>query len=73
MTTTTPGALIRHFKGTLMKVLHRAMEAGAGREVVVYIHLDDGEIWTRPVEEFEELVAWPDGVHRKRFILAEQS
>lgn len=70
-TNTTPGTLVRHFKGTLMKILHRAHDARDQKEVVVYVHLDDGRIWTRPVEEFDELVAWPDGVHRKRFIVAE--
>ncbi len=71
ITNTTPGALVRHFKGTQMKILHRAHDASTQQEVVVYIHLDDGRIWVRPVEEFDQLVAWPDGVVRKRFIVAE--
>ena len=72
MSNILPGALLLHFKGTKMKVLHRATDAATGKEVVVYVHLDDGRIWTRPVEEFNDLVYWPDGQTRKRFIVVDE-
>lgn len=68
-TNTTPGATVRHFKGSKMKILHEAVEATTGKDVLVYIHLDTGAIWTRPTEEFNTQVRWPDGITRSRFIV----
>ena len=64
----SPGVLLLHYKGTKMKVLHEARETTHAHRVIVYVHLDDGEIWARPVEDFSEQVVWSDGVRRSRFI-----
>ncbi len=68
-TNTTPGVVVEHYKGTKMKILHRGRETTNGSEVITYVHLEDGSIWTRPSHEFNELVVWPDGVQRRRFVI----
>lgn len=68
---TQPGALLQHFKGTKMRVLHRALDSATCKDVIIYVHLDDGRIWVRPVEEFFQMVTWPDGERRTRFTLVE--
>jgi len=65
----TPG-LYRHFKGGEYLVLFEAKEATNGRDesVVAYASLTDGKVYTPVLKEFEEKVAWPDGVERPRFL-----
>ena len=61
-----PG-LYEHYKGGKYLVLHVAKEEATLSDVVVYAHLDDGVIWTRPVASWTQLIVWPDGHPRPRF------
>ena len=70
-TNTAPGTTVLHFKGSRMKILHKGMSTTNGDELVCYIHLEDGAIWMRPASEFDDIVMWPDGVKRTRFIVAD--
>lgn len=66
---TLPGQVIQHFKGGFYKVLHTARDADTGLDVVVYVSLQDGAVYTRNAFRFEETVEWPDGTKRARFIV----
>lgn len=66
---TEPGRIIQHFKGGHYRVLFICQDAKTKHESVVYISCSDGQVWTRLRHEFEELVRWPDGVTRARFIV----
>jgi hypothetical protein len=60
-----PG-LYRHFKGKTYKVLGVAHHSDDLEDMVVYQHLDDGQMWVRPVSSFLETVD-RDGKIQKRF------
>ena len=60
-----PG-LYRHFKGKTYKVLGVAHHSDDLEDMVVYQHLDDGQMWVRPVSSFLETVD-RDGKVQKRF------
>lgn len=66
-----PGQLLQHFKGGRYKVLFHAFSADGEPDQIVYISLQDGKIWTRAADRFTQLVMWPDGVERARFIVAD--
>lgn len=70
-TNTRPGNVIRHRKGTRYTVLHIGKLATDGKpvDVVVYLSMDDGQVWVRPKSEFKELVVWPDDVTRTRYVV----
>lgn len=57
----------RHFKGGFYCVLFDAFTSDMER-VVVYVSLQDGQIWTRPLDDWNQRVTWPDGRLRRRFI-----
>lgn len=42
-----------------------------GNRVVVYVSLTYGKVKSRDLSEFLEVVEWPDGQKRNRFVLAE--
>lgn len=44
----------RHFKGAETEVLMEAKHSETLEEMVVYRHLDTGEIWVRPKKMFLE-------------------
>jgi len=46
------GGIHRHFKGTFVRVLAEAKHSEIQEEMVVYIHLEDGQIWVRPKKMF---------------------
>lgn len=46
----------RHFKGAEIEVLMGAKHSETLEEMVVYRHLDTGEIWVRPKKMFLEKV-----------------
>jgi cyclomaltodextrinase len=46
----------QHFKGGLYEVLGVAKHSETLKELVVYKHLDTGEIWVRPKEMFLEKI-----------------
>lgn len=64
------GAKYRHFKGTTMEVIALAKHSETLEEMVVYKHLNDGEIWVRPKDMFNSLVdkeKYPDVQQKYRF------
>lgn len=64
------GPIYRHFKGGRYRVLHTAKSADDQTDQVVYISLDYGTLWVRPLAQWVELTdRWPDGVTRTRFVL----
>jgi hypothetical protein len=69
------GDVLRHFKGgryivTMFATLTETRSvAGGTTPVTVYMSLQDGKVWVRPSEQFFQLVEWPDGVKRNRFIV----
>ena len=50
------GQKYKHFKGTMIEVIDIAKHSETLEEMVVYKHLEDGEIWVRPIEMFNSLV-----------------
>jgi hypothetical protein len=63
-----------HYKGGKYLVLGVAEEstnARTGTQVVIYISLTYGKMKCRDLQEFLELVSWPDGQMKPRFIPAE--
>lgn len=56
----------RHFKGAEIEVLVEAKHSETLEEMVVYKHLDTGEIWVRPKRMFLEKVV-VDGKSTPRF------
>ena len=66
----SPG-MYRHYKGGKYLVLFVADDSTNKREgnkVVVYASLAHGTINCRDLNEFTEIVAWPDGGQKPRFI-----
>lgn len=70
------GAVYRHYKGGLYYVLAVAEHHDHdGKKDVVYLSLEHGKVVTRPLERdarnedsWTDLVEWPDGIQRRRFI-----
>lgn len=65
-----PGETYRHFKGTLMEVITIAKHSETLEDMVVYKHLEDGQVWVRPMEMFNSLVdksKYPDVTQEYRF------
>lgn len=56
----------QHYKGGIYKVIGVARHSESLEELVVYQHLDDGELWVRPAKMFLETVNI-DGKVQKRF------
>jgi hypothetical protein len=50
------GAIYTHYKGAKVRVLTEALHSETKEELVVYIHLDDGQVWVRPIKMFLENV-----------------
>lgn len=62
------GGLYRHYKGGWYRVQAIArVEAEPEKQVVIYRSLTDGEVWSRPLENFAGLVQLPDGQKVWRF------
>ncbi len=62
-----PG-VYNHFKGGRYRALLLAQSEATLEYVVIYVHLDDGSVWTRPLESWCEPVTWPDGKTYPRFM-----
>jgi hypothetical protein len=43
----------QHYKGGRYMALAVAKEEATGKEVVVYQGVNDSQVWTRPLEEFQ--------------------
>lgn len=65
-----PG-LYKHFKGKTYRVIGVAKHSEDLEDMVVYEHLDDGQMWVRPVSSFLETVN-RDGKIQKRFVKVEE-
>jgi hypothetical protein len=68
----TAGKVYEHFKGGSYLVLHivdESTNALVGRKGVVYVSLTHGLVKHRDLEEFIEIVEWPDGQQRPRFVI----
>ena len=65
-----PG-VFRHFKGGRYRVLFTAKDSETQADVVVYLSLTNGVIWTRTTAMFTEVVEHLDGVRRPRFVREE--
>jgi hypothetical protein len=53
--------LYKHYKGGLYRLLSEATHTETGENLVVYMSVETGLIWVRPVEMFYELIDLPDG------------
>ncbi len=60
------GAVYKHFKGTKVKVLFEAIDSETKEHLVIYMHLEDGVIWSRPKHMFLENIIL-DGKEIERF------
>jgi cyclomaltodextrinase / maltogenic alpha-amylase / neopullulanase len=58
--------LYQHYKGTRVKVLSVALHSETKEEMVVYVHLENGQVWVRPLKMFLEDVVI-DGKKIPRF------
>lgn len=68
------GSEYLHYKGGLYSIVAVALNAtnaADGTEVVVYKSQKDGAVYVRNMDEFLELIEWPDGVTRSRFVPAD--
>ncbi len=58
--------IYRHYKGELVRVLFTVLHSETKEEMIVYVHLDDGQLWVRPKKMFEEKIQ-KDGKEIDRF------
>ena len=58
--------IYRHFKGTQVEVFEVAKDSETMEEMVVYRHLEDGQVWVRSRTMFEETIE-RDGKVMQRF------
>jgi hypothetical protein len=67
--------LYLHKKGGLYQALALAVEEATQTPVVIYQHIEGEQIgevlWTRPLTSWNEIVEWPDGQLRPRFVWAD--
>ena len=62
-----------HHKGgkyLVLSIAEDSTNARKGKRVVIYISLTYGVVKCRDFDEFIEMVEWPNGEKRSRFILA---
>lgn len=57
----------KHFKGATYKVLCIAHDTETAKFQVIYKDVN-GAIWAHSVDTWDEIVMWPDGVNRPRFV-----
>lgn len=64
------GRLYQHYKGDFYRVI-TTCNLSEEREtvMVVYRSMKYGSRWARPLTMFQEIVTWPDGKRRPRFML----
>jgi hypothetical protein len=66
-----PPGIYQHYKGDKYRVLFVANDSSNSREgnkLVVYVSLKHGTLNCRDLDEFTEVVDWPDGSRKSRFI-----
>ncbi len=69
-----PTRVYNHHKGAkylVLSVADDSTNSRPGNKLVAYVSLTTGKIRCRDLSEFLEVVEWPDGQKRSRFILEE--
>lgn len=64
------GKKYKHFKGTIMEVIAIAKHSETLEDMVVYKHLEDNQIWVRPLDMFNSKVdkeKYPNVTQEYRF------
>lgn len=64
------GAKYKHFKDTIMEVIAIAKHSETLEDMVIYKHLEDDQIWARPLDMFNSKVdkeKYPDVTQEYRF------
>ncbi len=70
MTEIKKGMILKHFKGHIIEVLEIAKHTETMEELVIYKHLETGDIWARPKSMFYDKVdreKYPDIKQEYRF------
>jgi hypothetical protein len=71
------GMRVIHFKGNEYIIVMRTIDSETQKERIVYRPMGFQHRaaveppWDRPLDEFLDLVLWPDGVQRTRFVKPE--
>lgn len=63
--------IYKHYKGGIYAVLGICSDSTNGRDdakMVLYYSLEKHQIHVREIAEFHEIVKWPDGKLRARFL-----
>jgi len=60
--------LYDHFKGGVYSSERVALWVEDGSPVVIYVSLANGATFVRKCSEWNEVVQWPDGKYRSRFV-----
>lgn len=50
------GGLYKHFKNLIVRVLMEVRDSETLEKSVVYVHLEDGQVWVRPKKMFLEKI-----------------
>ncbi len=64
------GTKYKHFKGNIVQVIAIAKHSETLELLVIYKHINTGEIWARPIDMFNSLVdkeKYPDVKQKYRF------
>lgn len=61
-------AVFDHYKGGVYQTRGLARSTDTKDVLVIYGSLGPGGLWARPLAEWNDLVTWPDGVLRPRFV-----
>jgi hypothetical protein len=67
-----PMGVYKHFKGPTYTFLMEAMHTETEERMLVYVSHETGKTCVRPIRMFSEVVRWPDGKYRSRWVLKEK-
>jgi hypothetical protein len=64
------GRRFRHYKGTVYRIMGAALQEATREPLVIYVRDGDAwaPVWARPLKEWVEVVALPDGSACYRFM-----
>jgi len=71
-----PSGNYTHFKGGRYRVVATAQHTETNETLVIYLGFEGrgaGGVWARPLASWVEVVQWPDGEMRTRFIPEEDA
>lgn len=71
-----PSGKYAHFKGGRYRVLSMALHTETEQDLVIYMGYEGkgaGGVFARPLSSWVEVVKWPDGSMRPRFIPEEEA